>query len=172
MARLLTLLWRGLQLLLWIALLGFVALVGLGRVTPYEALVVRSGSMEPTIPIGSIVIVDRAAHSPTIGTIASFREPDGSVVTHRIVGIEAGRYLTRGEANSSVDAERRPPATLYGTVVASVPLAGYAVHALQQPAAFLLLLLGSGGLLVLGALRTIYDEVVRLRRHGAPIDAG
>lgn len=171
MARLLTLAWRGLQLVLWIVLLAFVALVGVARVTPYEALVVRSGSMEPTIPIGSIVIVDRAARSPTIGTIASFREPDGSVVTHRIVGIEVGRYVTRGEANLSVDAERRPPATVYGTVVASVPLAGYAVHTLQQPAAFLLLLIGSGGLLVLGALRTIRSEVIRLRRGREVIDA-
>lgn len=171
MGSLLTLGWRGLQAALWIVLFGFIALVGLSRVTPYEALVVRSGSMEPTFATGSIVIVDRAARSPTVGAIVSFREPDGSVVTHRVVGVEAGRLVTRGDANRSVDAIRRPPASVYGTMVLSLPLVGYAVHTLQQPAAFLLLLLGSGGLLILGALRTIYREVVRIRRGPELIDA-
>jgi signal peptidase len=171
MRLLLTLGRRGLQVVLWIVLFGFVALVGLSRVTPYEALVVRSGSMEPTFATGSIVIVDRAARSPTVGAIVSFREPDGSVVTHRIVGIEAGRLVTRGDSNHSVDAIRRPAASVYGTMVLSLPLVGYVVHTLQQPAAFLLLLLGSGGLLVLGALRTIYREVLRIRRGPEVIDA-
>jgi hypothetical protein len=51
---------------------------------------------------------------------------------------------------------------MYGTVVAVVPMAGYLIHTLQQPAAFLLLLLGSGGLLVLGALRTLNRELILL----------
>lgn len=172
MALLLTLAGRGLQLILWVVVLGFVGLVGLSRVTPYEALVVRSGSMEPTIAIGSIVIVDRAAHSPAIGAIVSFREPDGSVVTHRIVGVEGGQFVTRGDANRSPDAIHRPAASIYGAVVLSLPYAGYAVHALQQPAVFLLLLLGSGGLIVIGALRTIYREVIRLVHREGVIHEG
>ena len=59
--------WRGLQAILWIVLLGFVALLGVSRFTPYETLVVRSGSMEPTIHTGGIVIVDREARSPKRG---------------------------------------------------------------------------------------------------------
>jgi signal peptidase len=172
MAHLLTLAGRGLQLALWIVLLGFVGLVGMSRVTRFEALVVRSGSMDPTIAIGSIVIVDRSARSPAVGAIVSFREPDGSVVTHRIVGIQGGQFVTRGDANRSPDAIRRPAASIYGAVVLSLPYAGYAVHALQQPAVFLLLLLGSGGLIVLGALRTIYREVIRLAHHEGPINEG
>ncbi len=172
MAHLLTLARRGLLLILWIVLLGFVGLVGLSRVTPYEALVVRSGSMEPKIAIGSIVIVDRAAHSPAVGAIVSFREPDGSVVTHRIVGIQGGQFVTRGDANRSPDSIHRPATSIYGTVVLSVPYAGYVVHALQQPAAFLLLLLGSGGLIVLGALRTIYGEVIRLAHREEATNEG
>lgn len=172
MAHLLTLAGRGLQLVLWIVLLGFVALVGLSRVTPYEALVVRSGSMEPTIATGSIVIVDRAARSPAVGAIVSFREPDGSVVTHRIVGVEGGQFVTRGDANQNPDAIHRPAASIYGAVVLSLPFAGYLVHALEQPAAFLLLLLGSGGLIVLGALRTIYGEVIRLTHREEATNEG
>lgn len=162
---------RGLQAVLWIVLAGFIALVGLARVTPFEALVVRSGSMAPTIVTGSIVVVDRGARSPAVGAVASFREPDGTVVTHRVVGIVAGRFVTRGDANHSDDPLQRPASSVYGTAVLTVPWAGYVVHALQQPAAFLLLLLGSGGLLVLGALRTIWRELGRLRHGPELIDA-
>jgi signal peptidase len=163
--------WHGLQAVLWIALLAFVALVALPRVTPYEALIVRSGSMEPTIATGGIVIVDRSARSPTIGAIVSFREPDGSVVTHRVVGIKVGQFVTRGDANRSDDALPRPATSVYGTVMLSVPLAGYVIYTLQQPPAFLILLLGSGGLLVIGALRTIYREIGRLRKGPELTDA-
>jgi hypothetical protein len=60
---------------------------------------------------------------------------------------------------------------VYGTVVVSVPLVGYFIHTLEQPAAFLLLLLGSGGVLVLGAIQTIYQEVMRLSGRREVTDA-
>jgi signal peptidase I len=160
MGTLLPMAWRGLQTVLWIVLLAFLALVALSRFTPFEALVVRSGSMAPTIATGSAIIVDRADLIPTIGAVATFRESDGTVVTHRIVAIEGGRLVTRGDANRADDGTTRSPASMYGTVVAVVPMAGYLIHTLQQPAAFLLLLLGSGGLLVLGALRTLNRELI------------
>jgi signal peptidase len=162
MRLLLTLTWRAIQVGLWIALLAFIALFALGRLTPFEALVVRSGSMSPTIATGSVAVVDRAARTLEVGEIASFRTPDGTLVTHRVVAITHGAFVTRGDANATNDVAPRPPTTVYGTVVFSAPLIGYFIHTLEQPVAFLLLLLGSGGLLVLGALQTIYQEVMRL----------
>ncbi|HEY7525511.1 MAG TPA: signal peptidase I [Candidatus Limnocylindria bacterium] len=171
MGLLLTLAWRAIQVGLWIALLGFLALFALGRFTPYEALVVRSGSMAPTIATGSVTIVDRAAQTPEVGDIVSFRTADGSLVTHRVVGITDAGFLTRGDANPSNDWAPRPPRSVYGTVLVSLPVLGYFIHTLEQPAAFLLLLLGSGGLLVLGALQTIYQEVMRLSGRREVTDA-
>ena len=44
----------GSQAIMWTALLGFILLLGLSRLTPFEVLIVRSGSMEPTLaPVGS-----------------------------------------------------------------------------------------------------------------------
>ena len=103
--------------------------------------------------------------------VASLREPNGTVVTHRVVGIIDGRYVTRGDANHSDDSIHRSASSVYGTVVFSLPWAGYVVHTFEQPAAFLLLLLGSGGLLVLDALRTIWRELLRLRNGRELIDA-
>jgi hypothetical protein len=39
------------------------------------------------------------------------------------------------------------------------------IHVLRQPPTFLLLLLGTGGLLILGEVRTIAQELARLRRR-------
>ena len=156
--------WQALRAIMWIVLLGFILLVGLSRFTPYEALIVRSGSMAPTISTGGIVIVDREALSPLVGTIASFRDLDGSVVTHRLVGIDDTVYVTRGDANRANDVATRPLAAVYGTVVFSLPLVGYAIHLLGQPVAFLVLLVGTGGFLIVDALRTIAHELARMRR--------
>lgn len=171
MVRLATLTRRGLQAVLWIVLLAFLMLVGLSRVTPLEVLIVRSGSMEPAIATGGIVIVDRGALTPAVGAIASFRDPDGSIVTHRVVGTDGPRLITRGDANGADDQIHRPVASVYGTVDLSLPLAGYLIHLLRQPAAFLLLLLGTGGFLIVDALRTIRDEISRTRLDRGHVDA-
>lgn len=162
---------RGLQTVLWVILLGFVVLLALSRFTPYEVLVVRSGSMEPVINTGGIVIVDRSARSPLVGAIASFRDPDGSVVTHRVVAMDGTQYVTRGDANHSNDPLTHPATAVYGSVVLALPLLGYVIHLLEQPVAFLILLLGTGGFLIADAMRTIVRELSRVRRDRSVPDA-
>src|SRR4051812_45760167 len=78
----------------WI-LLGLVTLVVLALVAttvgpkflPYQALVVRSGSMSPTIPTGSIVFYKkREAADVKVGDIIVFAKPGqpDEKVTHRV----------------------------------------------------------------------------------------
>lgn len=150
------------QFVLWALLLGFLVLVAIPRFTPFDVLVVRGGSMEPAIHLGSVVIVDRGARAPAVGSIVSFHDPEAGIVTHRVVALGGSGYVTKGDANRAQDATRRGTADVYGTVVLSVPLAGFVIHTLQQPAAFLALLLGTGGFLVAGAIRTIVGEVRRI----------
>ena len=169
--RLLGLIARVGQLALWALLLGFLVLVAIPRFTPFDVLVVRGGSMEPAIHLGSVVIVDRGARAPAVGSIVSFHDPEAGIVTHRVVALNGSGYVTKGDANRAQDATRRTPADVYGTAVLSVPLAGFVIHTLQQPVAFLVLLFGTGGLLVVGAIRTIVGEVRRLRGRRRHADA-
>jgi signal peptidase len=162
--------WRGSQAILWAVLLGFIVLLGLSRFTAYEVLIVRSGSMEPTLATGGIVIVDRNDHVLRVGDIASFREPDG-VVTHRVIGLDDRGYVTGGDANASRDPGTRPQSTVYGSFVFALPLLGYLIYVLEQPAVFVLLLVGTGGFLVWDALRTIFSEFARMRREARFNDA-
>jgi signal peptidase I len=149
------------QLLLWGMLLGFLALLVLPRMTPIDVLIVRGGSMEPSIHLGSVVIVDRAARTPAIGTAAAFRDGTGAIVTHRVIAIDAAGYETKGDANVHADLGRRAKDEVYGSVLLTVPYAGYVLHLLHQPIVFLILLLATGGVLVVGELRSIRSELLR-----------
>ena len=160
------------QLLLWGVLLGFLALLVLPRVSSADVLIVRGGSMEPAIHVGSIVIVDRAARTPAVGTSTAFRDGNGAIVTHRVVSVDETGYETKGDANAKADLGRRSPDQVYGTVVVAIPYVGYALHLLHQPIVFLLLLLGTGGMLVVGEVRTIWSELHRARNGRDLVDEG
>lgn len=140
------------------------------RFFPYQALVVRSGSMSPTIPTGSIVFYKkRAASQVKVGDIIVFAKPGqpDEKVTHRVYQIgngTNGRYfITKGDANGTVD-DWRVPAVGTGWVAAfHVPVAGYALADLQSQTGRLLLLLIPAILL---GLITIW-EITTERRGGA-----
>jgi signal peptidase len=93
---------------------------------------VRTGSMAPALPVGSLII-DRPV-SPTaldVGDIATYRENDDGVtryVTHRVVGVagpsSALRFTFRGDANSTADPRSVPAAAVVGKVWLHVPYVG------------------------------------------------
>ena len=158
----------GTQLLLWGVLLGFVALLILPRLSAYDVLIVRGGSMEPAIHVGAIAIVDRNSRTPAIGQPTAFRDEASTLITHRVIGIDSGGYETQGDANPAPDLGRRSASQVYGTVVTSIPFLGYLLHLLHQPLVFLLLLLGTGGILVVGELQTIRAELGERRKSAVP----
>lgn len=76
--------------------------------TGFRPLVVRSGSMEPTIPTGSMVLVERiSAEEIEVGDIVAVERPDHTRVTHRVLSIDqrgATVELTlKGDANEDPD---------------------------------------------------------------------
>lgn len=109
--------WRGLgEVALTVgALLGLVvmALTVLAAQTGLRPLVVRSGSMEPTIATGSMVLVKRIPASEIrLGDVVAVERPDHTRVTHRVLAIErrgATVELTmKGDANEDPDAAPVP----------------------------------------------------------------
>ncbi len=70
----------------------------------YKSFIVVSGSMEPTINIGDIVIV-RESDDIKVNDIISFKL-NGSIITHRVKEINAnGKIITQGDANNTIDGE-------------------------------------------------------------------
>ena len=87
---------------------------------------VISGSMEPEIPVGSLVYVKPADFSELgIGDVIAFSS-GASVVTHRIVDIDSDNLLitTKGDANSANDFMPVAYTNVLGRVLVHIPVLG------------------------------------------------
>lgn len=106
----------------------------------YRAYVVHTGSMEPSLIPGDLVIDRRDPEFVETGDVITFYPSSAAVevVTHRIVAVSGdGTITTRGDANDSDDPIPIRSELVQGRVVGRVPLAGYAVVYLQHPTGLL-----------------------------------
>lgn len=99
--------------------------------TPYAVL---SGSMEPELPVGSMVFVRQV--EPTdiaVGDNVTFYRSDGAVVTHQVYEVDpvAQTIGTQGIANKNADgiivhdAEQTPFSRVVGVVSFCAPYLGF-----------------------------------------------
>ena len=153
-----------------LVVLGLLAITIGPRFLPYQALIVRSGSMSPTIPTGSIVFYTKIDSSKVkVGDVIVFQKPGSTneKVTHRVYKIgqgPTGRYfITKGDANGTPD-DWQVPAVGTGWIARfHLPSVGYALVYLQSTLARLLLLVIPA--ILLGAI-TLY-EIWQDRARGA-----
>jgi signal peptidase len=124
-----------------------VAAVVVARLLPaigVETLTITGSSMEPTIPKGSVVLLDRVAAVPGVGEIVSIDVPGGPTYTHRVVGIVEGAdgpsLQTKGDANALPDPSLVRPDWVMGRVESSVPVLGFFVRLLSVPSGLLAIL--------------------------------
>ena len=114
-----------------------------------EGFVVLSGSMEPAMSPGDVVIVD-ASGPVGVGDVITYRTAGDSVpTTHRVVGVVDGRYETKGDANENVDAGTVPPEAIIGRVVLTIPVVGHVILWANTPVGYITLVVGP--LVLLGA---------------------
>jgi signal peptidase I len=75
----------------------------LATLNGYAVLEVVSGSMEPTIHVGDLIIIDTKESEIKENDIVTFTDIDGSFVTHRVISIKDDQMVTRGDNNNSND---------------------------------------------------------------------
>jgi signal peptidase len=118
-----------------------------------QSAIVVSGSMEPTISLGSVVVA-RALPADEIRTgdvitYYSVNQPE-VLVTHRVVGVEGSgptlRLRTKGDANAAEDVGGVNVTRPVSRLLYSVPMAGYVLTYLSD-GGVRILLLGAGLLL-------------------------
>ena len=93
------------------------------RLLGYEIFTVISGSMEPTLPVDSLVYVEKAAPEEILpGEIVAFWE-NGEAVTHRVTENRRtdSSFITRGDANDMEDIEPVSYLNVIGRVKYHVP---------------------------------------------------
>ncbi|MDP3772280.1 MAG: signal peptidase I [bacterium] len=137
----------------------------------FKIMAVLSGSMEPAIRTGSIVVV-RPSTSYSIGNIVTFTGTSGGKsipITHRVMEIRVDRgvpsYITKGDANNAPDARLVAHREIIGGLVFSVPYLGYGVETARKPYGLAALILLPAALIIIDQAGRIKKELARLRRE-------
>jgi signal peptidase I len=84
----------------------------------WKPFVIITGSMEPGISAGDVVLVSPAPDlDEVVGRVVSFEDPSrpGHVLTHRVISVnEDGTFVTKGDANPTPDSAPVPPESVLG----------------------------------------------------------
>ena len=156
----------GVRFGLWAALgvlAGLLLALTLPRLFGMPVLVVLSGSMEPALGTGDVVIESRISPlDAKVGDIVTFRNPErpDRLITHRVRSVRARpgdvSFTTKGDANNTVETWQIPREGGIGRVEYRIPRLGYVVAWISGPAARLFLVIVPALLLGFFELRRIW----------------
>lgn len=147
------------------------AFSGTKEIAGYQLYTVTSGSMEPVIPTGSIIVVQRQAEHQQ-GDIATYRSPRSSaMITHRIVEVirqgENTRFIFQGDVNDEPDPIPVGPSQIKGAYLFHIPFIGYLIEFARTPIGAVVLIIIPGSILIWEEIRNVQR---RLRSSKSPTD--
>ena len=123
------------------------------RLIGLQVYTVISGSMEPTYSVGDLIYVKSVdPDSVKVGDPITFvLNEDLVVATHRVVEIDSAEreFTTKGDANSSADANPVHFNNLIGVPVFSIPYLGYVSAYIQSPPGMYVAIAGAAVLLLM-----------------------
>ena len=144
----------------------FFAPTQLGGGTSYAIIV--GNSMEPKIHRGDLAVV-RKQSAYRVGDVVLYDSRElGSKVLHRIVRVDGGRFVLKGDNNSFIDAEHPTEEQIVGSLWVTAPAVGRAAEWLREPMHSALLV----GLVTLIALGGGVGAGASLRKGSQPPGAG
>lgn len=161
----------------FIALVIGIAGLLLGTMLPIpqniEIKIVKSGSMEPAISTGSLVVV-KPVERYAVGDVITFGLDTKTAVptTHRIIEIRGSEFIVKGDANEEADQGPVQRSEVIGKVIFSLPYAGYVLDFARQPLGFTLLIAIPAGLVILEEMLTIANETRKWWRGNSGGRAG
>ncbi len=152
---------------IFIAFIAVIAILLIISVFPitgnYKFMIVQSGSMEPAIEMGSVVMV-KPVDSYKIEDVITFTNPKkpGESITHRIYDMKVNEgvpvYITKGDANNAPDTREIQEKDIIGKVLLDIPYLGYAVDFAQKPLGFALIIIVPAVIIIGDEIRKIYNE--------------
>ena len=133
----------------------------------FRILAVTSGSMQPAIKVGSIVVV-QPIKNYKVGDIISFNSgvTKKDNTTHRIVEIKGSgnnqTYVTKGDANKTNDQKEVPISKVIGKKIFTIPFVGYLLVYIKTLPGLILLI-------IIPATIIIYDEFTKIKNEAISI---
>ena len=143
--------------------------IALPRFFGYNIYNVETGSMEPALPVGSVIYVETV--EPDLvqpGDIIAYNV-DGTIVTHRVVEnrFVKGEYVTKEDANAQEDFTNVQYSDLIGRVKYHIPMIGrfMMLYASTVGKIYLLGLAACGVMfnMLAGRIRSRQDEKFRMQ---------
>ncbi len=136
----------------------------------YALFTVQSGSMEPVINKGAIVLVKTQETYETDDIITFNSKENGSLtITHRIKEIKLVNdlqfFITKGDANDAVDTTLVEKADVIGKVLVSIPMLGYPIAFARTQTGLIALVVIPATIIIYSELMTIKNEAVRLLKE-------
>ncbi|MFZ5827749.1 MAG: signal peptidase I [Bacillota bacterium] len=134
-----------------------------------KILNVLSGSMEPGISAGDVIIIRPLGPAEELkeGDVVTFKANEKGasrqvLITHRIIGIvyvneKPSAYVTKGDANDSKDLYPVSRDQVVGVYAGRIPYFGFVANFLKTPLGIILLLVIPGLLAIAGEVRKIYQ---------------
>ena len=140
--------------------------VSLAGDTYYEP--VYTGSMEPAIPVGSVVVIKPVdTETLKVGDIICFKTESehATTVTHRIFNITNEGIITKGDANEDPDTWAVRKENVIGKVIAIIPFVGYVGYFVRTPVGFILLIVIPASLIIIMEIRNIAKELRKQKQE-------
>jgi len=137
----------------------------------YKLLAVTSGSMEPAIGVGSLVVI-KPASNYQVGDIITFKKDNTTsskeTTTHRVQSINEDNgvkvYTTKGDANNVADSQKVNENQIVGKYRFGIALLGYLLKYLKTLPGLILII-------VIPATVIIYEEVKKIAKEAKEMRA-
>jgi len=128
-----------------------------------KLLVVQSGSMEPTIKTGSVILIKKQ-DTYNIGDIISFVGAGSNSTTHRVTQttVVKGKEIfnTKGDVNKGEDRETVEIDNILGKTVFTLPYLGYIVAFTKTQKGFIFLIVVPATIIVFSEILNIKKEML------------
>lgn len=143
-----------------------------GKPMNYRLFTVMSGSMEPTIGVGNIVIVKQSSDYG-IGDVVTYVPKNDinsvhpkTTTTHRINDIDnEGVITTKGDANDAPDPFPIEREQILGKVVLSIALLGYPIAFAKTQLGLIIMVIIPATILIYSEILVIIAEVKKIATH-------
>lgn len=102
----------------------------------YRIFKVVTGSMEPNIKIGDVVLIKKEKNYK-IGDIVTYKH-ENNYITHRIVAVKGNKIITKGDANNTND-EAINKKDVVGKMILKLTVLSYINYLIGYPIVWVLL---------------------------------